>query len=1596
MKSTKSLLVVGLWLSFLLPSAAQNQVTDVLRDPTVDLNRPADRARAVDRIRAIENNGLQRARARANAMGLPMRMEQPNGTITEIVGLDENNEFLIYTTHNADAAISTSANLVHPSPYGLDGTGVTVGVWDGGAVRATHTEFQTATGSRVTIMDGAGLSNHGTHVAGTIGARGASISRKGMAPNVRIDSYDWNSDTSEMISRAASAPAQADKIPISNHSYGFITGWNWNGSNWQWYGSGTNQNGVAVQFGQYTSQAASWDSIAFNAPYYLIFKSAGNDNTNNPSTGSQVVIGGNLVTYDPAIHPPGDGVYRNGYENISHAGNSKNIMTVGAANDAVTSGQRDPAKSTLTNFSSRGPTDDGRIKPDIVANGASLSSTGSGGDTSYYSSSGTSMSSPNAAGSAALLVQLYRDLFPGDDMRASTLKGLIIHTATDLGQFGVGNPGPDYRYGWGLMDTKKAADLIVDHHANPLENRMVEAQLTSATPTQTFTFTWDGSSPIRATLCWTDPAGTATSTHDLRTPRLVNDLDLRVIAPDGTIHYPFVMPFVGTWTVESMALPATTGDNITDNVEQVLIENPTQPGTWTITVSHKGNLTNNQQHYSLLTSGLSAAPPSMAVTRNGNEIANHGVEGVSGAAVGSATALTYTISNVGGGQLGLTTPVSVGGQENCTVTITTQPSSTLSGGASTNLVANVTPTSAGAWSFQISITNDDEAKNPYTWTVTGLAGSTATTTFTAVADTYISSASSGENFGSATQLRLNNQTGGNPNNRLQMRGLVRFDLSSIPADTAINSATLQFVQDNTVSGSIDIAAATATWTESGATWNNSNGLIGSNLFGTANAPGSAGAALPAIQLNASGITAVQNWVNNPAANHGFGITATDSGNSQNWIALRSREHATEAHRPRLTLSYGGGANAPLMAVSGENGYLPSGASEFVADTVSGTATTLTYSIANFGDANLTLDTPLAVTATSNCTVSILTQPATTVAASASTELVLNLTPTSGGAWSATVSIANNDPGKNPYTWTITGSAFGSYTLTYSGNGNDTGTAPVDPASPYFEGATVTVLANTGGLAKNGFAFAGWNTTADGTGTTYAPGESFPMPGSAVTLHAVWNTPPTVDAGADQTLALTGGDWSPLSLEPGLWLDASDPSTLTLNGSAVSTWADKSGNNRHASQANSTNQPVLTAGGLHGKPVVTFDGSNDFFTVDLDFLAGVPHSAFIVTNPTGFSNIYGAANSSQGSNSLHVGFNGNNYRMNFWANDFGPARSANFIAGAANIVNYAWVTGVGKQIFANGKSEGSNTNAGNIGTMSGGGRIGHTTTAGHAAFGGDIAEIIIIPSVLSTEDRQKIEGYLAHKWALTGNLATNHPYRDDPPDGAFATAALTGTASDIDGDPLATQWTLLDGPFPIDLANPAALATTATFVREGTYTLRLTADDGFSTSFDEITITITPPPTAYQQWAVEYQLDGESADLNAVLHPDGLTNLQRFAFGLSPVAPTFNPVVFDSDGSVLAVGVPTLHNLAPPGMPDDERAVFLRRRDHQEVGLVYTVHFSADLKAWHTSQVIPTIHTDPGDEGDYEVVSVPFPLEIPVENGGPPQPARFMHVTVSMD
>jgi hypothetical protein len=568
------------------PAAAQG-------DPAA-LRAPQARQTAAEALRTEARSEQQAARETAQAQGLAMRAETA-GKTTELMAI-RGGRLRYRSTTNLDAAISTNARVLQLNPlYDLTGDGLWAGVWDAGAVRRTHQEF----GGRVSLRDNVATHNHATHVAGTIAAAGLRSTAKGMAPAANIQSYDWGEDLAEMMGVGAASAFSPGMLPLSNHSYGEATGWHYTSmsgsTGWHWMGDWPADEDD--WFGQYDELARDWDSVCYQLPYYLPFKAAGNDRNDNPTSGATIFYyrprfqQWSSTTYKPATHPSGDGTVNGGYDTIALYGVSKNVLTVGAVGDAEYSGERDLGRAAMTSFSSWGPADDGRIKPDVVGNGYVVYSSTSGSNSSYGNLSGTSMATPNVAGTALLLTELYGRQFGGEFMRASTLKGLLIHTADDLGPL-----GPDYQYGWGLVNGEKAANQILRHSYVADNLQMVEDFVASGDSQRLYTFEWNGSDPIGATIAWTDPPHEPRYDLDDRRPVLVNDLDLRIIDPAGETHYPFALDPLNPASL------ATQGDNAVDNVERILIDAPV-PGVYTIEVTHKGDLTDNRQDFSLLVSG---------------------------------------------------------------------------------------------------------------------------------------------------------------------------------------------------------------------------------------------------------------------------------------------------------------------------------------------------------------------------------------------------------------------------------------------------------------------------------------------------------------------------------------------------------------------------------------------------------------------------------------------------------------------------------------------------------------------------------------------------------------------------------------------------------------------------------------------------------------------------------------------------------------------------------------------------------------------------------------------------------------------------------
>lgn len=444
----------------------------------------------------------------------------------------------------------------------LDGSGLLIGIWDGGPIQSDHPEFVDDRGvSRVTIVDNnttagnAELSSHATHVGGTLIASGVKPNAKGMAPKASLISFNFINDLAEMTLAVGNNP-----IILSNHSYGVPVG---------------NNNGTIPSWimGAYDSDARDIDELAVAHPEYLIVASAGNS--------------GN-TTYEGGLFT--------GFDKLTSDKNAKNNLVVANSNPDFNVFTNRVESNPINSSSSQGPTDDLRVKPDITADGTALES--SIPTDEYGISTGTSMSAPSTTGTLALLQQYYEQL-NANYMKAATLKGLACHTATD-DDF---RSGPDPVFGWGFLNAVFAAQTITKDNQG---SALIDERNLQQGDTYSLTFSAQSGDTVMASISWTDIPGTPVSGEanlNNSTPRLVNDLDLR-IEKDGTTFFPWRLEYS-----DVSGFSNSKNDNIVDNFEKIEFVAPSS-GTYTLTVSHKNTLSNpdpfnifGEQDYALILTG---------------------------------------------------------------------------------------------------------------------------------------------------------------------------------------------------------------------------------------------------------------------------------------------------------------------------------------------------------------------------------------------------------------------------------------------------------------------------------------------------------------------------------------------------------------------------------------------------------------------------------------------------------------------------------------------------------------------------------------------------------------------------------------------------------------------------------------------------------------------------------------------------------------------------------------------------------------------------------------------------------------------------------
>ncbi|HSW02492.1 MAG TPA: S8 family serine peptidase [Sedimentisphaerales bacterium] len=422
---------------------------------------------------------------------------------------------------NDGVRAAIQGDAVQAAPYDLTGSGVVIGQWESTRPDASHVDLA---GRIVHADDERPIGDHATQVAGVMIGDGSLLKDRryrGMAPGASIVWFHTWETVAELRQQYKQA-IDVYGIDIANNSWGKV----------EWH--------------VYKDYAAAMDGI----------------------------VRGSLGKKLPIVWAAGN---EGKWGTILCTGAAKNIVTVGATNSD---------DNSLWAWSNKGPTGDGRIKPDVVSPGCEARSRGSIWSTlpgdRYGGACGTSLATPSVTGTMALILDDWRAIHKTDPL-PSTIKGLLIHTAKDLG-----TPGPDYAYGYGQINAKKAIDLVrIDTIDDIIKEDSIFVQGERDVHTLEI---GPGETELRITLVWDDyPA------QPMAARALVNDLDLVVVGPDGKRYYP--------WTLDPYLpqQPAIrTQADRTNNVEQVCVENP-PAGTWQVTVWGT-TVPYYNQSYSLLTS----------------------------------------------------------------------------------------------------------------------------------------------------------------------------------------------------------------------------------------------------------------------------------------------------------------------------------------------------------------------------------------------------------------------------------------------------------------------------------------------------------------------------------------------------------------------------------------------------------------------------------------------------------------------------------------------------------------------------------------------------------------------------------------------------------------------------------------------------------------------------------------------------------------------------------------------------------------------------------------------------------------------------------
>ncbi len=489
--------------------------------------------------------------------------------------------------------------------------------------------------------------------------------------------------------------------------------------------------------------------------------------------------------------------------------------------------------------------------------------------------------------------------------------------------------------------------------------------------------------------------------------------------------------------------------------------------------------------------------------------------------------------------------------------------------------------------------------------------------------------------------------------------------------------------------------------------------------------------------------------------------------------------------------------------------------------------------------------------------------------------------------------------------------------------------------------------------------------------------------AAVLSIQALNHPPAVNAGANQTVIKTGNPviWTPATITTAAWYDAADAETITATNTAVTQWDDKSGSNNHLT---ANGAPKTGTRMINNKNVIDFDGVNsDLSNASLSSAISSQSVSIFSVQQYDVLDVQSMTAWSLHASTATVGM--------FLHATFGSTASLGLryptntpvqYPESLNIelLSYVKANATSQKGWITGSSQNEVTTSVNTFPAV---KLNLGSRNGSNFLNGAIAEFIVVPNEVSTTDREKLEGYLAHKWGLSTSLPETHPYKLIAPGSNYITANLSATVSDPDATQPTKRWSLVSGPSTVIFANPTATNTTAYFTQTGVYVLRLTADDGITQVSDDVTIMVVNH--GFEAWTLE-TFANAFTDTTADGDPDNdhMTNLMEFAFGTDPTLKNSGFLV--ADGSVN--GLPIIDSSDNGG---SHHLFFVRRADYETPGSVtYTAQFSSDLVTFYDSAATPTFVGNSTASADYEIVKIPFPATLPNS-----QLAKFARIKITM-